>query len=80
MISPIDRDPANARHKMIWGGQWRFVTYMRDRANNETDDRFQAVAAVLYIDPDHWVTTLVSPGEIVKRDEAPASRQWETVA
>lgn len=80
MTDPRERNPVDARFKMIWGGEWRLVTYMRDQAGNETNDRFRATAAVLYIDPDNWVATNVSPGEIIKRDDVSASgRQWDTV-
>lgn len=79
MTEHLGCTPADARFKMLWGGQWRPVTYMRDRGGQETNDRFQAVAAVLYIDEDHWISTLVSPGEVVKCDIAPAARQWEAV-
>lgn len=73
-------EPDEARHKMIWGGQWRPVTYMADRENRETHDPFHAAKAVLYIGPEQWVATLVSPGEVMKRDEIPAGIKWGTVA
>jgi hypothetical protein len=79
MTEHLGCDPADARFKMIWGGAWRPVTYMRDRVGHETNDRFQAAVAVLYVAVDHWVSTLVSPGEIVKRDIAPAARKWDAV-
>lgn len=72
-------EPGDARFKMIWGGEWRPVTYMADRDNRQTNDPFHAAKAVLYVGPDQWVSTLVSPGDIMKRSEIPV-RKWNAVA
>lgn len=57
----------DSRYMMMWAGEWRAVTHMLTSANKDTDNVLRAVKAVLFIDEDTWVATVVQPGDIIER-------------
>lgn len=70
----------DTRYMMQWKGAWRPVTNMFDHQSDPTTLAMRAAKAVLYIEPGHWVACLVSPGEIVERDDRdPNLRDWEYI-
>lgn len=70
----------DTRYMMQWRGEWHAVTNMLDSNRKETHDLMRAAIAVLFVEPNYWVTTLVSPGDVVERhDRDPLRREWDWI-
>jgi hypothetical protein len=67
----------DTRYMMMWGGEWRPVTNMFTADGNLTDSVLRAAKAVLFVEDGDWVATLVSPGDLIARqDRDPEAREW----
>lgn len=72
-------DGPDTKYRMMWGGAWRAVTNMLTHDNHYTNNPSRAAKAVLFVDGD-WLATLVSPGDILERDDRdPDDRQWTPI-
>lgn len=70
----------DTKYMMQWMGAWRPVTNLFDQHRIETTLALRASIAVIFIAPGAWVTTLVTPGDLVERvDRDPKLREWDYI-
>lgn len=70
----------DTKYQMMYGGEYRPVTNMFDRGNNETNNPLHAAKIVLYLSDDEFCAVITQPGDIVRRDgRRPDSQQWDVI-
>lgn len=70
----------DSKYIMMWRGAWRPVMNLFDHNSAPTTDALRAAKVVLFVNPDHWVATLVNPGDLILRPgRDPNETDWEYI-